>query len=347
MHNRSTLIAPVLSLHSSPFTLYSLFFTLLLVSCGNDGNHFTIDGEIEGMESGELYIYNLESSTANIDTIPLRDGEFFYESTVDEPTAYTLVFPNAVEQVIFAEAGLAMKYKASANDLKNYTVNGGSDNKLMNGFRKKVKKLDAAATRKAAEEFIDKHLNSLASIYLFDRYFLQDPSADTAKMKKLLKKLKHAQPRNLLLFKAEGALAASEKFKLGAKAPKIKVATLYGDSLDMAHLRRERTLLVFWSSWMQGSWIMMQELRALQREHSKNDSLSIVSVSLDTQQFKYTDLIERDSTGIIHICDCKAWRSPLVSAFGVRDLPSYIILNKKGVVTHLGTDREQMKQDCK
>lgn len=299
------------------------------------------------MESGELYIYNLESSTANIDTVLLRNGEFFYESSVDEPTAFMLVFPNAVEQVIFADAGLAIKYKASANDLKNYTADGGGENELMNGFRKKVKKLDATATRKAAEEFIDKHLKSLASVYIFDRYFMQDPSADTAKMKKLLKKLKQAQPRNLLLFKAEGALAATEKFKIGTKAPKIKVATLYGDSLDMSHLRHERTLLVFWSTWMQGSWVMMQELRALHKEYYKNDSLSIVSVSLDTQQFKYTEMIERDSIGIIHICDCKAWRSPLVSAFGVRDLPSYVILNKKGVVTHLGTDREQMKQDCK
>ena len=78
----------------------------LLMGCGPSGSSFKINGSFESMKGGELYIYNLTDEYARLDTINVADGQFEYSGeTTKDVVPYMLVFPNAVEQVIFVAAG--------------------------------------------------------------------------------------------------------------------------------------------------------------------------------------------------------------------------------------------------
>ena len=86
-------------------TIMVLLATLLIMGCGPSGPTFTIKGEIEDFKDGELYIYDLTNGKETFDTLRLKDGEFTFRGSTDEVKPYVVVFPNAVEQVIFVNGG--------------------------------------------------------------------------------------------------------------------------------------------------------------------------------------------------------------------------------------------------
>ena len=106
-------------------------------------------------------------------------------------SALRLLFPNALEQVIFVSPAKSLQYQAAANDLKNYQVMGSEENELMNQFRQETSRLKDTKIPDIAKQYITDHASSPVALYLFDRYFIQamEPStSDLAKMQKLLKK---------------------------------------------------------------------------------------------------------------------------------------------------------------
>ena len=113
----------------------------LLAACGPQGNDFRLEGSFRDMQAGELYVYNLEGRDAKFDTLTIQEGRFLYKGQVTTTTPFILLFPNGVEQVIFVSPGADLAYEATANDLKNYVVNGTDENKLMNKFRREATKL--------------------------------------------------------------------------------------------------------------------------------------------------------------------------------------------------------------
>ena len=88
-----------------------------IYGCGPDGNSFRINGSFKDLKSGELYIYNLSDRQGKVDTVLIKNGEFKYKGNVSETTPYIIVFPNAMEQVIFVNGGEEITYKATANDV--------------------------------------------------------------------------------------------------------------------------------------------------------------------------------------------------------------------------------------
>ena len=151
-----------------------IFILFLLVSCGPDGNSFRIRGSFRDMQAGELYIYNLNGDLARLDTINIQEGKFRYRGETDQVTPYILLFPNGVEQVIFAGPGEDLEYEATANDLKNYVVNGSEENELMNKFREETYTMNPSLMTNTARTYIKDHPASPVAIYLFNQYFVQN-----------------------------------------------------------------------------------------------------------------------------------------------------------------------------
>ncbi|MBD0825477.1 AhpC/TSA family protein [Aestuariibaculum marinum] len=66
-----------------------LIIALLIFGCKEketplEANKFRIDGEVTGMKSGNLYIFNF-GADASVDTLKVEEGQFKYEGTINEP----------------------------------------------------------------------------------------------------------------------------------------------------------------------------------------------------------------------------------------------------------------------
>ena len=114
----------------------------------------------------------------------------------DEVTSYMLVFPNGMEQVIFAGPGYDLTYEATANDLKNYVVNGSEENQLMNQFRQETYTQNPTEMKVTARRYIKDNLLSPVAIHLFEHYFVEDENVSDDEVADLLKVLKAKHPHN-------------------------------------------------------------------------------------------------------------------------------------------------------
>lgn len=280
------------------------------MGCGPGGSSFRIKGTLNGQEGGEIYIYNTSYTGARFDTIKVEAGQFVYGGSVDEVTPYILLFPNALEQVIFVGPGDVIEYTASVTNLNNYTAEGNKDNDLMAQFRKQIEGLSDHDAAAAARQFIQSYPQSAVSAYLDDIYM--------RKGKKQLTEL------------PDLTLVPNDK-----KAVKLW-------SKDES----QYTLTTFWATWMMSSYDFMNRLRYVRGQHPDPKQLRIVAVSLDIERFRWQDETRRDSTNHIeHYCDGKAWESEVVTKAGVSDVPSYYITDSKHKILYRGTSVDALLND--
>lgn len=320
---------------------------LLLAGCDSGGSSFKIKGSFRDMKAGNLYIYNKESGTERFDTITIKDGEFVYGGTAQEPTPYILVFPNGVEQVIFVNGGEELRYEAAANDLKNYVVNGSEINKLMNKFRRETFNLNNEETQKVAGKYIMQNPASPVAIYLFERYFVQKyPSVDKS-FTVMLDTLKASQPKNRFLMKLEGDIKYLKRGEKGKKIPELKLENKDKKEIDLRQTGTEWTLLVFWTTWMDDGYSFNDYIQREYDKYKADKQLSIISISLDTEIYKWENMVKSDTVGIEHCCDGRAWDSPVVKKLGVATLPCYILVDKKHNIVAKGTSFSHLADDLK
>ena len=319
---------------------------LLLLACGNDGPGFTIKGEFEGLKESELLIFNTANGHETVDTITVKNGEFAYRGNTNEPTSYYLIFPNGMEQVIFVNGGDKLTYKAKANDLRNYVVEGNEENDEAKAFHKEVNKLSASEARQKASEHIKANPQSAVSLYIFDKYFVQDEDADDKDIASLLAILEEAHPQNLALLAVKGKLTHSGKGIKGTLLPDLRIETKKGDSIDIAKLNTDLTLVFYWASWMQSPYDALDIMREIRKEYS-DSLLSLISVSADTKKYRWQEYSRPDSVGIYNHCDQKAWLSPMFRELDVHRLPAYIIADSAHKIISRGHDTSTLKSELK
>ncbi len=307
----------------------TLLIATLLVGCGPEGSSFVLRGEFKDLKEGELFIYDQTNGEERFDTIRVREGEFLYKGDARKLTPYTLVFPNAVEQVIFINGGDALTYEASAKDLRNYKVSGNEENELMNMFREETKGKNAAQVRETAQKYIKENTLSPISIHLFDRYFVQDEQVPSEDLRPLLELLSTTHPQNLFLLNIEGRLNNAGKGKVGSLLPSITLPTKEKDTIDIAKIESDYTLIIYWATWCEGAYDIVDRIREVRKEYKSTDSLCIISASADTEIYRWQDYSRDDSVGIHNYCEGMAWDAPIIDSLDIKFLPAYIIADKE------------------
>lgn len=319
-----------------------LLTAFLLMECGPSGNSFTIEGEFTaGMKGGELYLLHPNQTDGRIDTLTIKNGKFYYEGETEDTLPYTLMFHNALEQVIFVSPAKSIKYVAAANDLKNYQVLGSEENELMNQFREHTSALKNQQITPVAKQFITDNAASPVALYLFQRYFVQTNDKEAPALLKLLQK---HHPDNLQLIVAENLLKHTKTITEGQKVPNVALTLKSRKTQNLwANSTKNYTLIFFWASWVQNSYDMLYKIRQLQEENS--EKMRTVGISLDNERYRWEELTRRDTLLIDHYCDGLAWSSPVIQQLGLGTLPYYVITDKTHKVLTKGTDIEQMKKD--
>lgn len=299
------------------------------MACGPNGSSFRIRGSFRDMQSGELYVYNQSGNNARLDTLAIQKGEFLYKGTAQEVTPYVLVFPNGVEQVIFVGPGADLKYEATANDLKNYVVNGSEENKLMNRFRQETYTQKPALVKRTANAYIREYAESPVAVYLLDQYFVQDERVDGEELLALLKELKKKQPHNHYLLDVESKVKNASRGQLGKVLPDVALTKKDRSTVKLWDKQKDYTLIAFWSLWSNNGYDMLWKLRRNNDEFAADGRLRIVAVSLDVERYRWEEAIRTDSVSAIeHYCDGMSFESKAVKTFGIDVLPYFILVDK-------------------
>jgi len=314
---------------------------LLLTSCGVDSNRFRLEGRLRNMNIGEFWVYSMDGTMDGIDTIPVREGRFSYEIPLRSPTTLIVIFPNYSEQPVFAEPGAKVEAKGDATHLREIVINGTDNNEEMTKLRQDLNRLMPPDIPKRVETYIKEHPKSDISVYLLQRYFLQENDVDYKKAAKLVDLMIKQQPDKGLLIKWKKKLASLRNSSKDSKLMPFSAKDIKGRSVTQEDLKKQVNVISVWASWNYNSNDMQRRLQRLKKEYG--DKLGVVSICVDGSPVDCKRRIERDSLPWKTVCDGRMWDTPLLVKLGVADVPSNLIITKNGSIVERNLTPQKME----
>ena len=306
------------------------FFAFLLLSCGPGRNSFRIEGRLRHMNQAEFYVYSPDGGIKGIDTIKVHEGRFAYETMLRDEATFVVIFPNFSELAVFGEPGEKVEIKGDASHMKEMTVEGSEDNEELTKFRMELNRLTPPEIPKAVEAFIKEHRSSLASIYLLKRYFITDLNPDFRTAAILTQMMMEANPDNGQLIQLSKQLKSLQGAVL-KQLPKFTATDVKGRQVSEKDLKAKVNVVTVWASWNYQSTDIQRRLQEKKKKYG--GKLAIVSICLDGSPADCKrSVVDRDSLKWSTVCDGRMWASPLLSKFGVSDLPANVIADNKGRV---------------
>ena len=117
---------------------------------------------------------------------------------------------------------------------------------------------------------------------------------------------------------------------MGQKLPTFEEISLTGDTLTNAQFEGKPTVIVLWATWVRDMRKQLRNLDHLQRTYGKE--VNFLLVSLDPSRKDCERYLKYDTVHAPIICDQQALLSPLVSTFGLRQMPAFIVVDKDGTI---------------
>ena len=136
----------------------------------------------------------------------------------------------------------------------------------------------------------------------------------------------------------------------GEAAPNFISMRPDGSSFDLSTLRGQYVLLDFWGSWCGPCIEEVPQLRALHKKfHGKIFSdaknFDIVSFGVEKDRARWLSAIQQlGMDEWQHVSDFKYLESPVTQLYGVRVIPTKILLNTEGVIIGVNLPIEEIEK---
>lgn len=162
--------------------------------------------------------------------------------------------------------------------------------------------------------------------------------ADSAKPEKAKALLKQ------VVDNAEGPLAARAKGQLAkmealGKPVAISFKSVRGKNVDLTKMKGKVVLIDFWATWCGPCIAALPNVKKTYAKYNKA-GFEIVGISLDSQEKKLTDFIEKEDMAWPQQFDGKGWKNEFAVKYGIRGIPAMWLIDKKGNLVDMNARRD-------
>jgi peroxiredoxin len=130
---------------------------------------------------------------------------------------------------------------------------------------------------------------------------------------------------------------------LGYPAKNFTIKLLSGEDFILEYQRGKVVLIYFWAYWCEPCKQEMPYLDKIYREF-KDKGLEIVGISLDSSTKKTTEFTRQAQLQWKHSCSGKVWKDETVNLYGVNNLPSLWVVDRKGILRSFDIKGEELRK---
>jgi peroxiredoxin len=283
----------------------------------------TITGTVKGVNSGKIYLQKFNNKMFfSIDSAEIKDGKFLFSEQLQLPELYGLTLNKEKSPLyVFLESGKITADLDTANYYESSVVKGSGSNDLFTAYKKqRGVKID---------EFIRQNPASIVSAYVLYRDFSYRLSPEQIKENiSLLDPSLQKTPYVQVLQDLIGVLSS---VSIGKKAPDFTASTPEEKSVSLSQHRGKYVLLDFWAAWCGPCRRENPNVvKAWQKYHAKG--FDVFGVSLDKKKADWIKAIKDDQLTWTHVSDLAYWNSAPARLYGVRAIPSNVLIDPDGVI---------------
>lgn len=210
----------------------------------------------------------------------------------------------------------------------------------MNAAREKDDKKKQAEIEAAMElvwnseiESIRKHVlenkSSVVSTYL--AWSRLASSSDLKQLETIKNNYDTSLNRSLYVNLLSGYVEKLKKVEVGQPAIDFTMNTPDGKPMQLSTLYGNYLLVDFWASWCPPCRAENPNLVATFNKY-KSNGFGILGVSFDKNRDKWLKAVEDDKLAWTQVSDLAGWGNAAGKLYGIRSIPSNILLDPKGVI---------------
>lgn len=188
-------------------------------------------------------------------------------------------------------------------------------------LQKKRRELDL----QILQRYTDEHpQNKIAAHIMNQQYFEDNPIAYQALFQKFSDDLKNSDDG----LKISNKLNPLTGILTNAQAPQIVGSTPAGKQFDKTNLNKKLTLVEFWKPSNNTSRMLHQRLvQGIILTPADRQNLAILSVSIDDNRATWLEAVKDEHKAWLDVSDLKGENSPNVSAWGIKQLPAFFLVD--------------------
>ncbi|HEX3008853.1 MAG TPA: TlpA disulfide reductase family protein [Bacteroidales bacterium] len=307
---------------------------LLTASCKQ--SNIEITGTVKGADSGMVYLrkfYNKMFFT--IDSGKIVNGKFSFSKDVPVPEVYGITLDTTQYPFfLFLDKGEKVQVELFANNPDSINVSGSAGNDLYRSYRN-------ATGEVKIDSFIRKNPRSIVSAYLLYREYSYrlTPEEIESNMSLLDTSFRNSQYLNVL----RELVTTLRRVEPGNKAIDFELPDTAGNNVKLSSQFGKTLLLDFWASWCPPCRAENPNLVKIYNKY-KDQNFTIFSVSLDKKKEDWMKGIHDDQLTWTHVSDLQFWNSSAAKLYGVRAIPSNVLIDKDGTILARNVMGEELEK---
>ncbi len=344
---------------------YLLFLPafLILASCEKPvKNAFTINGTVDTVFNGVVYLQKrVDNPLVTIDSARFDKGTFTFKGSVDYPEVYYLTIPGTKSSVPFFIEPSEITVNIMTKDINASKITGSKNQAAYDSYLDMLDQFNARIREsyqmyntameigdEAKAKYYDSVLtvqdnekNAFAKKYVIDNPasfispYIAYRNSYTYEMEDLelaLNAFDTSLSHSIYTKYLKDFLTVLKRTSVGQTYVPFSMADTAGTEVALSDLAGKGYLLIdFWASWCSPCREENPNLVNMYNTYHEK-GFDIFGVSFDNKQDRWMGAIKDDGLTWTHVSDLKGWENAAGKLYGIRSIPSNVLLDTNGVI---------------